>query len=108
MRTTIHSDKLKGLFQAFRDRNDTAFMRMAEGIISEELAANNFGSATELQRALGKKKDTMGNSARVTELTTLPPKDRRNGEDLLWFVDIVTAPTVFFSGDTKDRISASA
>lgn len=105
MRTTIHSDKLKGLFQAYRDRNDTAFMRMAEGIISEELAANHFSSATELQRALGKGKDMTGNTGRITELTALPPKDRRNGEDLLWFVETVTAPTVFFSADTNDKIA---
>ncbi len=78
---------------------------MAEGIISEELAANHFSSATELQRALGKGKNVMGNIARVTELTTLPPKDRRNGEDLMWFVDTVAAPTVFFCADTKDKIA---
>ena len=105
MRTTIQADKLKNLFQAFRDRNDPAFVRIAEGIISEELAANHFGSATELQRALGKGKEGMGNSAKVAELAMIPPKDRRNGEDLLWFVDSPTLPTVFFSPDTQEKIS---
>jgi len=41
MRTVVSSDKLKMLFQAYRDRNDPAFLRAAETIISEELAANH-------------------------------------------------------------------
>lgn len=105
MRTTIQAEKLKHLFQAFRDRNDSAFVRVAEGIISEELAANHYTSATDLQRALGKGKETMGNGARVAELTSIAPKDRRNGEDLLWFVDTHAQPVVFFSSLAEKKIS---
>ena len=105
MRTTIQADKLKNLFQAFRDRNESAFVRIAENIISEELAANHYHSATELQRALGKGERQMSNGAKLAELAAVPPKDRRNGEDLLWFVDTPAAPTVFFSPETQSRIN---
>jgi hypothetical protein len=104
MRTSIQAEKLKNLFQAFRDRNDSAFVRVAEGIISEELAANHYSSATDLQRALGKGKEIMGNGAKAVELASIPPKDRRNGEDLLWFVDNHAPPSVFFSTGAKKNV----
>src|SRR5437868_1806580 len=96
MRTMIEAERLKHLFQAFRDRNDSAFVRIAESIISAELASNHYNSATELQRALGKGKETMANGTKVAELKTIPPKDRRNGEDLFWFIESPVAPVVFF------------
>jgi SpoVK/Ycf46/Vps4 family AAA+-type ATPase len=105
MRTTIHTEKLRNLFQAFRDRNDSGFARIAEGIISEELAANHYSAATDLQRALGKGKEDMSNGAKITQLAALPPKDRRNGEDLLWFVDTQVAPVVFLSPGTQKQLS---
>lgn len=105
MRTTIHTEKLRNLFQAFRDGNDSGFARIAEGIISEELAANHYSAATDLQRALGKGKEDMSNGAKVTQLAALPPKDRRNGEDLLWFVDTQVPPVVFMSPVTQKHLS---
>jgi SpoVK/Ycf46/Vps4 family AAA+-type ATPase len=105
MRTTIQTEKLKHLFQAFRDGNDSGFSRVAEGIISEELAANHYSTATDLQRALGKGKEEMSNGAKVTQLAALPPKDRRNGEDLLWFVDVQVPPVVFMSGTTEKQLA---
>jgi SpoVK/Ycf46/Vps4 family AAA+-type ATPase len=105
MRTTIQTEKLRHLFQAFRDGNETGFSRIAEGIISEELAANHYSTATDLQRALGKGKEEMSNGAKVTQLAALPPKDRRNGEDLLWFVDTQIPPVVFMSPTTEKQLS---
>lgn len=105
MRTTIQTEKLRHLFQAFRDGNESGFSRIAEGIISEELAANHYSTATDLQRALGKGKEEMSNGAKVTQLAALPPKDRRNGEDLLWFVDAQVPPTVFMSAATERQLS---
>ncbi len=105
MRTTIQTESLRTLFQAFRDGNDSGFARIAEGIISEELAANHYSAATNLQRALGKGKEEMSNGAKVTQLAALPPKDRRNGEDLLWFVDIPVPPVVFMSSGTQKQLS---
>ena len=84
-----------------------AFSRIAESIISEELAANHYTTATDLQRALGRGKDSMGNGAKVAEMTTIPPKDRRNGEDLLWFVESQMTPTVFFSSEADRKIKTS-
>ena len=105
MRTTVQTEKLRNLFQAFRERNDSGFSRIAEGIISEELAANHYAVATELQRALGKGKDDMSQATKVTQLAALPPKDRRNGEDLLWFIDVVTPPTVFFAAAAEKQVT---
>jgi AAA+ superfamily predicted ATPase len=104
MQTTIPSDKLKTLFQAYRDQNDEAFLRIAEGIISEELAANHYNSANELQRALGKGRKSVGNTSKVAQLTTLPLKDRRNGEELLLFSDTPQRPVVFLSDDSRKKI----
>lgn len=105
MRTMVQAEKLRSLFQAFRDRNDDAFLRVAERIISEEAAANHYDSATELQRALGKARPPMGNAvSKVTEMSPLPLKDRRNGEDLLWFVDTPKAPVVFFEAKTRQKV----
>jgi AAA+ superfamily predicted ATPase len=105
MRTTIQGEKLKHLFQAYRDHDDSAFLRAAEAIISEELAANHYSSATDLQRALRKGKEPMDNGAKVTQLTRIPPKDRRNGEDLLWFVDAQRPPVIFFSSAAEKKIA---
>jgi len=52
MQTAIKLDKLKVLFQSFKERNDAAFVTAAEGIILDELAANHHHSATELRNAL--------------------------------------------------------
>jgi SpoVK/Ycf46/Vps4 family AAA+-type ATPase len=104
MRTTIQGDRLKVLFQSFRDRNDTAFMRTAESIIAEELAANRYASATELQRALGKGRENMANGTKMAELATLPPKDRRGGEDLMWLTNPNIMPVVFLMPPARNKI----
>jgi MoxR-like ATPase len=103
MRTTIQADRLKTLFRAFRDRNDSVFVRTAESIIAEELAANHYNSATELQRAL-KGGETMANGLKMAEVTAISPKDKRNGEDLLWFTDPTKAPVVIFDPVTEPKI----
>jgi len=105
MRTTIQEEKLRHLFQAFRDQNDDAFVRVAEGIISEQLVANHFDAATELQRALGKGRRSVANNiSKVTELMSMPLKDRRNGEELLWFSDVPERPVVFFSSFAQQKV----
>ncbi len=104
MRTVVNSDKLKTLFQAFRDRNEGAFIRAAETIISEELAANHHSAATELQRSLGPRTDTMNPVPKPTELAMLP-KDRRAGEDLIWIQQPnVTPDRIMFTEQTHARI----
>jgi AAA+ superfamily predicted ATPase len=104
MRTVVSSDKLRTLFQAYQDKNDAAFIRAAENIIAEEIAANHHVAATEMQRALGQRRDTMSSTSKPSELTTLP-KDRRNGEDLLSLHESrITAEKVTLSNATKARL----
>jgi SpoVK/Ycf46/Vps4 family AAA+-type ATPase len=74
-----NTNRLKILFSAFRERDDSAFYKAAEGIIADELAANHHSMATDLQKALGPAK--LGPS-RPNGLMALP-KDRRDGADLL-------------------------
>src|SRR5437016_5304420 len=81
MQSAISVEKLRRLFEAFRERNDSAFVRIAEAIIVDELAANHHGSATELRRALGRTENGRHESLRLSVL----PRDRRSGEDLIFF-----------------------
>ena len=82
MRTVVNSDKLRTLFQAYQDKMMPPSSGRLKNIIAEEIAANHHVVATEMQRALGPRRDTMSSTPKLSELTTLP-KDRRNGEDLL-------------------------
>lgn len=75
------SDAMRRLFRAHRDQNDSAFRKVADGIIADLLAANHHGLAKELRNALGKD-STSQKSARTQGLTALP-RDRRSGEQLL-------------------------
>lgn len=80
------SEHLKRLFQAFRDEDNDTFYKVADILISEELAANHHAVARDLKRALGGSKDTSRKSLNGADagnsLKTLP-KDRRSGEDLV-------------------------
>ena len=70
---------LKLLFEAFRERNDTAFFKAAEAIIADELAANHHTMATDLRKALGPQNSSPPRSNGLVAL----PKDRRDGADLI-------------------------
>ncbi len=106
MRTTVNSDKLRSLFQAFRERNEVAFERAADSIISEELAANHHTNATVLKQALGEPREQMNGLAQSTPELRPLPKDRRNGEDLLWVHEsTVTPDRVTFAKETGERIT---
>lgn len=106
MRTLVSSDKLRTLFEAHRDRNEQAFERAASSIISEELAANHHASATELRRALaGTPNVEHKNGGRHREMRSVP-KDRREGEDLLWMQDSSVSPEqVTLAADTASRVA---
>lgn len=78
----VRDERLVALFRAFGERQDATFMRVAEGIIADELAANHHSLATELRRALERGREA-AREQRAT-LAMLPlPKDRRNGEQLI-------------------------
>ena len=76
------NEQLVSLFRAFGGKRDADFIRIAERIIAEELAANHHSVASELKTALvGVRSGNRGGNG--SELLGLP-KDRRTGEQLLW------------------------
>jgi len=75
-------EKLKALFRAFGDSDETAFRRAAEAIIAEELAANHHGFATELRQSLAGRQRPSAFGPKHSQLALLP-KERRNGETLI-------------------------
>lgn len=80
----VRDEQLVALFRAFGERQDATFMRVAEGIIVDELAANHHALATELRRALERTRDVVRDRRSKPELLPLP-RDRRNGEQLITY-----------------------
>jgi len=78
------NEQLVALFRAFGERQDATFVRIAETIIAEELAANHHSLATELQTALDRARGVVRERRPAPELMPLV-KDRRNGEALVTF-----------------------
>lgn len=105
MRTLISSEKLRSLFEAHRDRDDAAFHRTADSIISEQLAANHHARATELKRALSGGVAAANGKRNTQDLQPIP-RDRRQNEDLLWLQESqVTADRVTLSLATEKRVA---
>jgi hypothetical protein len=109
MRTAVDAQKLRDLLRAYREQNSEAFVRTAENIISDELAANHHGAATELKRALGQTRNGKGYEGvanpKIAELSVLP-RERRNGEDLMAFGDpVLPLHPVVLSPATEVRIT---
>ncbi len=75
-------DRLLSLFRAFRERNEEAFYRAAEALISDELTANHHAHAKELRRALSGNGEERPLPRPINGLSALP-KDRRHGEPLV-------------------------
>jgi hypothetical protein len=99
MQAAINVDKLKVLFQSFREKDDLAFVRAAESIILQELAANHHASATELRRSL------MATPLQETQPMHLAvlPKDRRAGQDLLFFDETPVKPEALVLSETTSK-----
>lgn len=95
-------DALRRLFRAFRDRNDSAFRKVAESIITDQLAANHHGVAKELRAALGKESKSKNSAPNV--LTTMP-RDRRSGEQLLTiYHEPASTEHLLLDDSTRQRI----
>ena len=75
-------EQLKALFRAFAERRDATFLKVADAIIAEELAANHHALANELRRAIEQHSTPPRSRAEHRQLTSMP-KDRRNGETLI-------------------------
>jgi SpoVK/Ycf46/Vps4 family AAA+-type ATPase len=98
-------DRLLMLFRAFRERNDEAFRRVAEAIISAELAANHHSYARDLQKALAPGHSPRVSNRKMNGLSSLP-KDRRNGEQLVAIQQpSLDLSRLVFLPDAKERIS---
>ena len=96
------ANRIKLLFRAFRERDDSAFYRAAEGIIADELAANHHSLATDLQKALGPAKLS---TPRPNGLMALP-KDRRDGADLLLLQESKVDQTrIILSKETEAKVA---
>lgn len=77
-----NAEQLKSLFRAFAERNDATFLKVADTIIAEELAANHHALANDLKKALEQHGASSRSHAVHRPLTTMP-KDRRNGDTLI-------------------------
>ncbi len=96
-------DFLRRLFRAFRDQNDVAFRKVAESIITDQLAANQHGLAKELRSALGTSSNKSTHPSR-RQLTALP-RDRRSGEQLLTiYHEPASTEHLLLEDSTKRRI----
>ena len=93
------------LFRAYRDRNDAAFLKSAETLIGDELAANHHARARELQKALGESKPSRPVALRPNGLATLP-RDRRSGEELVTLdSNSIDATRLVLNETTRKQIS---
>jgi len=97
---------LQRLFRAFRDRNESAFRKVAESIIADQLAANHHGQAKELRAALGTESLSPPNvsHSKTTALASLA-RDRRSGEQLLTiYHEPANTQHLLLEDSTKRRI----
>jgi SpoVK/Ycf46/Vps4 family AAA+-type ATPase len=100
MLTAVDLEKLKLLIRSHRSGNNAAFVEAAEAIILAQTASNHHATAVDLKRALGppEMRDNQ------TKLNTLP-RDRRNGEDLIFFDQTpIQAERLVFGESTSERI----
>ncbi len=97
-------DLLRRLFRAFRDHDERSFRKVAETIISDQLAANHHGQAKELRAALGSESNSASPHHLNRGLTSLP-KDRRSGEQLLTiYHEPANTQHLLLEDSTKQRI----
>jgi SpoVK/Ycf46/Vps4 family AAA+-type ATPase len=97
-------DALRRLFRAFRDQNETAFRKVAESIIADQLAANHHGQAKELRAALGTDSNPSTMRRAPGGLSALP-RDRRSGEQLLTiYHEPANTQHLLLEDSTKQRI----
>lgn len=102
-RQIADSESLIRLFRAYRDQNNTAFRKIAESIISDQLAANHHGLAKDLQRALGTESKS-SNYDSTRKLKALP-RDRGSGDQLLTiYHEPASTEHILLEDGTKKRI----
>ncbi len=75
-------EQLRALFRAFGERRDAMFLKVADAIIADELAANHHALANELRKAIEQHGAPTRSRTSHRQLSAMP-KDRRNGETLI-------------------------
>jgi len=76
----VNVDKLRRLFEAYRDFDDVLFQKTAQSIIEESVATNRMVEARDLKKALG---DGTLTSLKHSKQATLVPLSSRNDSSLL-------------------------
>lgn len=100
----IRDEQIKALFRAFAEKNDASFFKIAETVISEELAANHHSFATELKKVLTQVARPIREPLASRQMLPLP-RDRRNGDPLIHLTEgRVTQDQVVFSKECEARI----
>ena len=98
----ISVDRVKKLLQAYRDFDDTAFLRAAEAIIEETLASNKMSEAKELKKALGEGHRPVGFKAQ--NMSVLPGAIRSDLKLFSLLESDVDSQQVVFSEETQEKI----
>jgi SpoVK/Ycf46/Vps4 family AAA+-type ATPase len=100
-----NGEQLKKIFIAYRDADETAFRKVAESIIADEVAANHHSLANELKKIIGNRNAPLFRVSTQRDLSFLP-KDRRNGDSLVQMHDSnVSSDKIILSSEPKDKIS---
>ncbi|HUT02603.1 MAG TPA: ATP-binding protein [bacterium] len=100
----VRDEHLKSLFRAFSEGCDSTFLRVAETIISDELAANHHGLANELRKAISQRCAPHLSRPVRRELASMP-KDRRNGEPLISLQEGgVSQDQIILNDETRKKI----
>lgn len=98
----ISVDRVKKLLQAYRDFDDTAFLRAAEAIIEESVAANKMSEAKELKKALGEGHRPVG--FKTHQMSILPGSIRSDSKLFSLQESNVDRGQVVFSKETQEKI----
>jgi len=98
----ISTEKVKKLLLAYRDFDDTAFLRAAETIIEESLAANKMAEAKELKKALGEGHRSVGFKSQP--MAFLPSSNRSESKLLTLQESNVDDNQIVLSKETKEKI----
>ena len=98
----ISVDRVKKLLQAYRDFDDTAFLRAAEAIIEESIASNKMSEAKELKKALGEGHRPVG--FKTQQMSILPGSIRSDSKLFSLQESNVDSQQVVFSKETQEKI----
>jgi SpoVK/Ycf46/Vps4 family AAA+-type ATPase len=98
----ISIDRVKKLLQAYRDFDDTAFLRAAEAIIEESVASNRMSEAKELKRALGEGHRPV--SFKTQQMNLLPSATRSDAKLFTLVESAVDERQIVLSKETREKI----